>query len=130
MNTIGIHALAVPLRTSRGQNAREHWRVAHKRKAAEKEVMGRALRTVAKPAVPCTVTLTRVGPSNGLDDDNLVGSLKSVRDAVAGWLGVDDRKRDTVRYRYTQRRGKEWAVIVEFGPPPSVDEALAVVAGG
>jgi hypothetical protein len=25
-----------------------------------------------------------------LDDDNLVGSLKPIRDAVAKWLGVDD----------------------------------------
>ena len=60
--------------------------------------------------------LIRQAPSNGLDDDGLAGSLKGVRDEIARWLGVDDRDRMTVRYRYAQRRGP-WAVLVEFGEP-------------
>jgi hypothetical protein len=55
--------------------------------------------------------LTRVAPSNGLDDDNLAGSLKGVRDQVAQWLGVDDKRSDVVRYVYAQYRGP-WAVQV------------------
>jgi hypothetical protein len=74
-------------------------------------------RRYGKPAVPCSVLLTRLAPSNGLDDDNLVSSLKSVRDEVAAWLGVDDKDRMTVRYRYAQRRASVWCVIVEFGEP-------------
>lgn len=61
--------------------------------------------------------LTRVAPSNGLDDDNLTAALKGVRDQIAQWLGVDDRKRTVVRYRYAQRRGAQHLVLIEFGPP-------------
>jgi hypothetical protein len=73
------------------------------------------LKTLAKPSLPLIVTLTRVAPSNGLDDDNLAGALKGVRDAVAEWLGVDDRDRATVRYEYEQRRGP-WGVEISWRP--------------
>lgn len=68
-----------------------------------------------RPALPCTVLLTRVAPGNGLDDDNLSGSLKAIRDQVAHWLRVDDRD-PLVKWTYAQRRGTrgEWAVEVEF----------------
>lgn len=111
-------ALVVPMRTIPGMNTREHFRVRVKRVRAEKEVIAWELAKLAKPAIPCTVLLTRYAPSNGLDDDNLTGALKSVRDAVATWLGVDDRERTTVRYRYAQTRGA-WAVGIEFGPAAS-----------
>jgi hypothetical protein len=108
------------MRTGRGLNAREHPMTRHKRVKAEREVVAWWLvqyrRQHGKPAVPCSVLLTRIAPSNGLDDDNLVGSLKSVRDEIARWLGVDDKDRNTVRYRYGQKRGP-WGVQVEFGEP-------------
>jgi len=61
------------------------------------------------------VTLTRVAPSSGLDDDGLLASLKSVRDGIADALGVDDRD-PRVTWAYDQRRGKpkEWAVEVRI----------------
>ncbi len=59
------------------------------------------------------MVLRRVAPSTGLDDDNLPGSLKAVRDSVAKWLGVDDRLRDVVGYVYEQKRGP-WAVEIEL----------------
>lgn len=104
------------MRTSSGLNAREHWRARHGRVSKEREAVSWMLKTAQRPALPCSVLLTRVAPSNGLDDDNLVGSLKSVRDAVAWWLGVDDRDRLTVSYRYAQLRGP-WSVRIEFGEP-------------
>lgn len=107
--------LVIPMQTGRGMNSRGHWRVAHKRNLAEQNVVAWELCRIPKPAIPCTVLLTRYAPSNGLDDDNLAGSLKNVRDAVATWLGVDDGKRETVRYRYTQARAP-WGVGIEFGP--------------
>lgn len=103
------------MRTIPGMNTREHFRVRVKRVKAEKEVVAWELHRVEKPAIPCSVILTRYAPSNGLDDDNLTGALKSVRDAVATWLGVDDREKTTVRYRYSQARGA-WGVGIEFGP--------------
>lgn len=39
-----------------------------------------------------------------------------VRDEVAAWLGVNDRDRMTVRYRYAQSRGP-WSVRIQFGEP-------------
>jgi hypothetical protein len=108
--------IVVPLRTVPGMNTREHPMSRHRRVKAEKEVIAWELHKVQKPAIPCSVILTRFAPSGGLDDDNLAGALKSVRDAVADWLGVDDRERTTVRYRYTQTRAP-WAVGIEFGPP-------------
>ena len=42
------------------------------------------------PPAPCDVRIVRVSRSR-LDTDNLQGSAKHVRDAVARWLGVDDR---------------------------------------
>jgi hypothetical protein len=106
--------ITIPLRTSSGLNAREHFRVRAKRVRKEREGVAWVLTTARKPALPCSVLLTRVAPSSGLDDDNLAGSLKAVRDEVARWLGVDDRDRLTVRYRYSQRRGP-WGVCIEFG---------------
>lgn len=65
--------------------------------------------------LPCTVTLVRVAPSNGLDGDNLQGALKACRDGVADWLGVDDRD-PAVTWQYRQRRSKagEWVVEVHI----------------
>jgi hypothetical protein len=53
------------------------------------------------PDARVLVKLTRIGP-NELDDDNLRGSLKAVRDELAAQLGVDDRDR-RVRWAYDQR---------------------------
>lgn len=113
----GGRVILIPLRTVPGQNAREHWQQRSRRVKKERAAVAWVLKGATRPPLPCSVLLTRVGPSNGLDDDNLAGSLKSVRDEVARWLGVDDRDRLTVRYRYAQARAKEWAVRVEFGEP-------------
>lgn len=101
------------LRTQRGMNTREHYMARARRVRQEKRIVAVHLGTWAKPATPCRITLTRFAPSNGLDDDNLAGALKGVRDAVAEWIGVDDRDRKTVRYEYEQQRGP-WAVGIEW----------------
>jgi len=111
-----VHALTIPIKTGRGLNDREHWRARHQRVKKEREATAWLLAGKTKPKLPCSVLLIRQAPSNGLDDDGLAGSLKGVRDEIARWLGVDDRDRMTVRYRYAQRRGP-WAVLVEFGEP-------------
>jgi hypothetical protein len=101
------------MRTGRGQNDREHWANRSRRVKKERGDTTWAVRAGFGPAVdllPCTVTLTRVAPSNGLDGDNLQGSMKACRDGVADWLKVDDRD-PRVTWRYEQKRGK-WAVEV------------------
>jgi hypothetical protein len=110
--------IEILMRTVPGMNTREHWRTRARRVKAEHEVCSWELARVERVQVPCSVLLTRCSPGNPLDDDNLAGALKTVRDAVALWLGVDDRHSDTVRYRYTQHRTKrgDWRVRIEFGP--------------
>jgi len=111
--TATLAPIEVPLRTSSGLNAREHPMTRAKRVKAERDCVHWMLAGKPKPELPCVVTLTRTAPSAGLDDDNLVGALKAVRDQVALWLGVDDKHRDQVRYQYEQARGP-WGVRIEF----------------
>ena len=55
------------------------------------------------PSLPLIVTVTRVAPGRGLDaHDNLPGACKHVVDAVAKWLGIDDRD-PRVSWRYDQK---------------------------
>jgi len=111
--------ISIPMCTVSGMNARENWRKRAKRVKAERELvgwylgMGELIGKLEK-RLPCVVTLTRVGPTNGLDSDNLVSSMKAPRDQIAEWLGVDDRKDDLVRYVCRQQRGPEWLVQIEI----------------
>ena len=111
--TTTLAPVDIPLRTGSGLNGREHYMARARRVKAERQAAAWALHGRPAPDLPCTVLLTRIAPSVGLDDDNLVGALKGVRDAVAEWLGVDDRCRDIVRYRYEQASGP-WGVQVGF----------------
>jgi len=63
-----------------------------------------------------TITLTRIG-RRALDTDNLSGSLKAVRDAVAKWLGVDDGPKGPVTWAYAQEVNKSplMRVRIEVG---------------
>lgn len=108
--------ISIPMRTVSGMNAREHWRKRAKRVKAERELVGWYLGMgKLQKRLPCVVTLTRVGPTNGLDPfDNLPSSLKGAVDQIAEWLGVDDRKDDRVRYVCRQERGPKWLVKIEI----------------
>ena len=108
--------ITVPLKTTGSLNSRELWQVRSSRVKKERKTVAWALVGQARPRIPCSVRLTRVAPSAGVDDDNLSGSLKAVRDQVAEWLGIDDRHRNQVRYVYAQKRGP-WGVTIEFGEP-------------
>lgn len=98
-------------------NVREHWRQRSARVKRERWATHLALVGQVKPMLPCTICLTRIGPSNGLDPfDNLPSSLKGVADQIAEWLGVDDRHSAMVRYVCAQRRGRQWCVQVTAHP--------------
>lgn len=69
---------------------------------------------------PWCVRLTRIAPGNGLDRDNLSAALKSVSDAVAAALGVDDGDPAFgVTWAQESRRG-DMGVRVEVWGPRSV----------
>lgn len=69
---------------------------------------------VRKPQIPCQVYLTRIAPRD-LDDDNLRGAFKALRDGIADRIGLPDND-PRVQWFYKQERGKpkEYAVRVEI----------------
>ena len=88
--------------------------------AAERQpTPARPARGKLAPAIAMTpvsqyrVAFTRISP-RALDDDNLRGALKAVRDGVADALGIDDRD-SRVTWSYGQERGKkgEYAVSID-----------------
>lgn len=108
----------IPQLSPPGPNAREHWSVRHRRVKRERKAVGVALLRHRRPRLPVVVTLTRRAP-RALDDDNAIGSMKAVRDAVAAWLRVDDR--DTrvtwhVEQAKCHRSETETVIVVEARP--------------
>lgn len=106
------------VRTVSEANAHEHWR--NRQKRAKTHRLTAWAKTMNHSATdgpfefPLVVTITRVAP-RALDDDNLAGSQKHVRDGIADALGIDDRD-PRVSWRYAQRRGepKQYAVEVSI----------------
>lgn len=93
----------VPLAIKGSLNSREHWSARARRVKHERFLVCAHLpRGLPSLPLPLVITLTRVAPRE-LDDDNLVGRFKGVRDEVAKWLGVDDRNK-AITWRYQQRK--------------------------
>lgn len=108
--------ISIPVKTVSTLNKREHWAVRADRARMQRRAALLTVRTLAQSVgLTAVVTMTRVAPSRGLDDDNLRGALKSIRDGIADAFQVDDRD-PRIRWRYEQRRGKDYAVEVEIAP--------------
>lgn len=116
-----MRTITVPIRTYNEANGSHgHWRKKNARRKAVREavtyaLIGESWEGVPKPSVeaPWSVLLVRLGPGV-MDDDGVVSSLKSARDAVAAFVGVDDKRRDIVRYAYDQRKSREFGVEIEI----------------
>lgn len=98
-------------------NQREHWRVRAKRAKDHRSaamLLTRAALRLERVRFPLTVIITRIAP-RALDDDNLAGACKSVRDGIADALGIDDRD-PRVKWAPAQRQGKprEYGAEVEI----------------
>lgn len=72
-----------------GLNMREHWRKRAKRVKGERTVSKMAVMANGMPELPVEVTMTRLS-SGRLDDDNLQGAFKAVRDGIADAYGIPD----------------------------------------
>lgn len=86
-------------------NQREHWRTRAKRAKEERWNAAMSFKSAVgrwRPNLPAAVTMTRVSPGK-LDDDNLRGALKSIRDGIADVLKVDDGN-ELVNYHYLQEK--------------------------
>ena len=92
-------------------NVRTHWAVTMRREREYAAMLWAVLRRLAgiQWQYPVSVTFHRVG-AKVLDDDNLAGAYKKVRDTVAEWLGIDDGDTAKVSWGYTQEAAKTRAL--------------------
>jgi hypothetical protein len=72
------------------QNARGHWQTKGRLIKEARAAVSLVLSQHRPPPLPLTVVMVRCAPRL-CDDDNAVASCKQTRDAVADWLGIDDR---------------------------------------
>lgn len=111
--------ITIPIRTPNPTNgSHKHWSATYRVRKAQRTtalLVVRSSLAAARITPPCIVTMTRVAPGKGLDDDNVRPALKSIRDGIADALGVDDGS-PLVEWRYAQRRGP-WAVEVRMEAP-------------
>ncbi len=107
-----------PLNSGTG-NSRTAGIIASKKRAAERAAVAYALAVRQVPAAPVDakvyVRITRqyAGRKRRMDFCGLVASMKSVEDALAEWLGVDDGS-DRWICEYTQERSEVDAVRLWF----------------
>lgn len=104
----------IPIRIPSLANARLHWRALKRIKRQQRDATLYCLVGKSLPPMPCIVTITRVGQRR-LDDDNLAGACKYVRDQIAEVIGVDDGS-PLYTWRYEQRVGSRlvYGVDVEI----------------
>jgi hypothetical protein len=93
-----------------------HWRVKAKQRKDQRAAVRNATAFLAPWAGswPVEINLVRVAPSNGLDDDSLPASMKSIRDEITEWLGLDDDRTPKIKWTYDQRRaprGHYWVEV-------------------
>lgn len=105
------------MRLKGGQNAREHWRARSSRTRREREAAHWTLLDAKRPKLPVVVRLVRIAPRM-LDDDNLVGVFKGIRDGVADAYGIDDRDKAKIQFICEQERGAphQYGVRIEVHP--------------
>lgn len=113
--------MRLPLKTVSEANraSHEHWSKRHKR-AREQRAVSRlffankvaSYRSHLAGGGGVLVSMIRIAPSSGLDDDNLRSSLKAVRDGIADALGSDDRN-PKILWEYSQTRG-EYGVDIDM----------------
>lgn len=108
-----MNSVLLPLRTLGPNGSHGHWRTLARRRKRERT---QAAFLAPRCTLPAVVCLTRLSAGQ-LDDDNLRGALKGVRDGVADSMGVADND-PRVRWEYGQehcRRG-EFGVRIEIRP--------------
>ena len=76
------------------------------------KVLALALLKRKRPLAPIVVSLTRISPGT-LDDDNLAGGFKHIRDGISDALGIDDCPASGIEWQYWQEKVKgEYAMSI------------------
>ena len=105
----------LPIKIESNANLREHWAVKMKRSKMQRMAAAYAVAFQHDWGMPdgrFTVKLVRVG-RRLLDDDNLSGGFKAVRDGVADALGMNDND-PRVTWEYAQEIGREYSCRIEM----------------
>lgn len=106
-STEGVASITVDvdvhLKSPNALSNENHYTRAHRRAKEQKATLD-SLSLYEPPNMAvstCTILITRLG-SRKLDDDNLAYCAKSVRDAIASWLTVDDADQ-RLTWKYDQQ---------------------------
>lgn len=118
MNRFSVY---VPIRIESVANLREHWTVKARRVKRERNAVAMVMRTNLQGRafpLPCIVTMTRIAPRS-LDDDNLSGGMKAVRDQIAEEMHVDDADPRVVWLCGQEKAARmEYALRITIEAPP------------
>ena len=106
------------LLTKSEANSSEHWRIKSMRHKTQARVVWYEMISCKVAIIPpCIVKITRISPRT-LDDDNLRGALKWIRDAIADHIhpnlapGRADNDKN-ITWQYEQERGKPQSIRIE-----------------
>lgn len=109
-----MQTITVPIRTPNPLNGQHgHWARKAKLRAAQRKAVAWSWLMSGMPELwteGMRVRFVRCGPGI-LDDDNLRGALKAVRDEVAARLGIDDK---LPIWDYAQERARAHSVRIEI----------------
>lgn len=112
------HSVQIPVMTISEANQREHWGRKHARKKRQQSTIRLCLSRVRAPALPCTVTITRIAPGTKEDADNNVAAIKHAQDSLKTWLGADDGDpRITWVYAPQEQDGQRYGIRISWSSP-------------
>lgn len=105
-------------------NVSEHWTTAYQRNRRQQKAIYLALkRESARIELPCIVTLTRLGPRELDEHDNLRMSFKFLVDEIADYIifgnirkkqkGMSDND-PRITWQYRQERNRTFGIRVEI----------------
>ena len=115
-------AFELPIRIISELNNTDHWRTKHKRKKLIKSEIINAMCSLKLPTIEDStkILLTRIAP-RALDEDNLIGAMKTVRDSVASMLlpglaagRADGAKHIAWHYDQKKDKPKQYGLRVEI----------------
>ena len=111
--------LYIPLRIVNENNLRTHWAVKARRTKEQRMIVTGCLNGLGgisrgalySAAMRHTLTLTRIAPRMLDGSENLPNAFKATVDAIAKYLGINDR---LMLVKYAQRKGKpkEYGIII------------------
>ncbi len=98
-----------------------HWRAKHARVKEIRTWAGLMTKQKMQPWMrdPVVVVVTRLAPRL-LDDDNIYGSCKAVRDGIADGLGLKSDRQDKISWFAAQEKAARYSVRILIHPRTAI----------